>query len=170
VTALKVLKELRVRRQVDIKLVLVGSDQGNWPHVQDWVRQLGLQDAVAFPGFVSRPQLRWLYRNALGLLFPTFFGPDNLPPLEAFALGCPVIASAIDGASEQLGDAAVLCAPLDVEGFANAAVNILKDASFRSELIKRGKARASQWTRRDAAKALVAVLDEFAGVRDNWRI
>jgi hypothetical protein len=29
----------------------------------------------------------------------SFFGPDNLPPLEAFALGCPVIASEIPGAS-----------------------------------------------------------------------
>jgi glycosyltransferase involved in cell wall biosynthesis len=168
ITALRTLRELRDRHQLDLKLVLVGSDQGNWPHVEEWIRRLQLEKDVVYAGFVSRPQLRWLYRNALALLYPSLFGPDNLPPLEAFALGCPVIASAIDGASEQLGDAAVLCDPLDAASFANAAVPILKDASLRADLIRRGKARAAQWTRKDAAKALVGILDEFAAVRDNW--
>ena len=27
------------------------------------------------------------------LAYVTFFGPENLPTLEAFALGCPVVAS-----------------------------------------------------------------------------
>jgi glycosyltransferase involved in cell wall biosynthesis len=168
VTALKVLREVRDRHQLNVKLVLVGADQGNWPHVEEWIRRLQLEMEVVYAGFVSRPQLCWLYRNALALLFPSLFGPDNLPPLEAFAFGCPVIASAIDGASEQLGDAAVLCDPLDVVSFANAVVTISKDASLRADLIKRGKARAAQWTRKDAAKALVGILDEFAAVRDNW--
>ena len=168
VTALKVLRELLDRHQLNIKLVLTGSDQGNWPHVEEWVRRLQLEKDVVFAGFVSRPQLRWLYCNALALLFPSLFGPDNLPPLEAFALGCPVIASAIDGALEQYGDAAMLCDPVDAASFARAAATILGDPSYRMELIKRAKARAAQWTRRDAARSLIAILDEFSHVRDNW--
>jgi glycosyltransferase involved in cell wall biosynthesis len=42
------------------------------------------------------------------LRYPSFFGAENLPPLEAFALGCPVIAADMPGAREQLGDAAIL--------------------------------------------------------------
>jgi glycosyltransferase involved in cell wall biosynthesis len=168
ITALKAIKQLQERHQLNIKLVLVGSDHGNWRHVQEWICRLQLKADVIWPGFVSKAQLRWLYRNALALIYPSLFGPENLPPLEAFALGCPVIASAIDGASEQLGDAAVLCDPLDPASFANAAVTILKDASLRADLIERGKTRAAQWTRKDAAKALVGILDEFAVVRDNW--
>jgi glycosyltransferase involved in cell wall biosynthesis len=168
VTALKVLKELRQCRQIDVKLVLVGSDCGNLAHVKRWVERLGLRNDVIYPGFVSRSQLVWLYQNALALLYPTLFGPENLPPLEAFALGCPVIASAIDGAAEQLGDAAALCQPMDVGGYADAAVRFLKDRPAREEIIRRGRARAAQWTRKDAAKALVGILDEFADVRANW--
>jgi glycosyltransferase involved in cell wall biosynthesis len=168
VTALKVIRELRVQHQLSVKLVLAGSDQGNWPHVEQWIRRLQLENDVIYAGFVSRPQMRWLYRNALALLYASLFGPDNLPPLEAFALGCPVIASAIDGASEQLGDAAVLCNPMDVGSYANASASLLRDPSLRADLIKRGKARAARWTRRDAVKSLVEILDEFAEVRDNW--
>ena len=34
-----------------------------------------------------------LYQHAHALTYLSFFGPENLPPLEAFALGCPVIAA-----------------------------------------------------------------------------
>ena len=39
------------------------------------------------------PDLVALYRHAFALAYVTFFGPENLPPLEAFGLGCPVVAS-----------------------------------------------------------------------------
>ena len=48
------------------------------------------------------------YKYAVALVMPTFFGPTNIPPLEAFALGCPVITSNIYGIPEQVGDAALL--------------------------------------------------------------
>ncbi|MFM6269445.1 MAG: glycosyltransferase, partial [Dolichospermum sp.] len=52
-----------------------------------------------------------LYINAFSLAFMSFFGPDNLPPLEAMALGCPVIASKVSGSEEQLGNNALLVNP-----------------------------------------------------------
>ena len=60
---------------------------------------------------MKRPELIALYRHALALTFVSYFGPDNLPPLEAFALGCPVITSAIEGVDEQLGNAALYVNP-----------------------------------------------------------
>jgi glycosyltransferase involved in cell wall biosynthesis len=42
------------------------------------------QSACSTLGFVSHEELSALYKNAVALVFPSFFGPDNLPPLEAF--------------------------------------------------------------------------------------
>src|SRR5256885_13294906 len=60
-------------------------------------------DQVEIRDFAARDEVLALYRTAAALVFPTFFGPDNLPPLEAFAAGCPVLASRVEGADEQLG-------------------------------------------------------------------
>lgn len=42
------------------------------------------------------------YRRARRMVMPTYFGPTNIPPLEANALGCPVAVSKVYGMPEQL--------------------------------------------------------------------
>jgi len=49
------------------------------------------------------------------MIMPTFFGPTNIPPLEAIAVGCPVAVSNIYGMPHQLGDAALYFNPTRVE-------------------------------------------------------
>ena len=94
-------------------VVFTGSDQGNERAVRELVEKMQMQDQVFFLGHVSRETLKALYQNALALCYVSFFGPENMPPLEAFGLGCPVIAADVPGASEQLGDAAIRVNPSD---------------------------------------------------------
>ena len=51
----------------------------------------GLTDQISIIGFVDSAELAALYRGAAALVMPTYFGPTNLPPLEAWAVGTPVI-------------------------------------------------------------------------------
>ena len=88
---------------------------------------------------MSREDLVSLYQQALALVFPTFFGPENLPPLEAFALGCPVIASRIPGSEDQFADAALQVDPTEPEAWVEAIQNIRQDATLRASLIAKGK-------------------------------
>lgn len=88
----------------DLRLVLPGSDKGNQRLIQEYVESMGLQEAVDFPGFISQSELVHLYRSASLMVFPSLFGPDNLPPLEAIAHGCPTMVADIPGAREQLGN------------------------------------------------------------------
>jgi glycosyltransferase involved in cell wall biosynthesis len=46
-------------------------------------------------GIVTREDLLDLYVGARALVYVSYFGPENLPPLEAFGLGCPVIVSKV---------------------------------------------------------------------------
>lgn len=166
VSALRVLSALGD----ETSLVLVGADRGSKDHVMREAVALGVASRVHAMGFVDRETLIALYRHAEALLFPSLFGPDNLPPLEAMALGCPVIAARVNGAEEQLGDAALLVDGLDVAGYV-AALRSLRDGSgLREALVQRGRARARQWTAAHYADAGLRLIDQrIAPVRALWR-
>lgn len=150
-------------------LVLVGADRGVHDHVMRAASSLGVEQRVHALGHVSRETLVALYWHAEALLFPSLFGPDNLPPLEAMALGCPVIAARVNGAEEQLGNAAMLVDPLDADGFAAAARQLREESTHRSALIERGRARARSWTAAQYAAAVFALIEHrIAPVRALW--
>ena len=149
-------------------LALSGSDQGNAAFVKEMAQRLGIADAVKMLGFVSREDLVGLYRHAFALSYVTFFGPENLPTLEAFALGCPVIASDVSGAREQLGDAALLVNPRKPEEFAAAVIRLDADRELRATLIERGRGRARRFTGEDFLRGVLAWLDEFEPMRRCW--
>ena len=110
----RLLRAVKILREIhgwEGTLVCCGSDKGNLKYLIERATEWRIADRVRFLGFVKRPELIALYRHALALTFVSYFGPDNLPPLEAFALGCPVIASAIEGVDEQLGNAALYVNP-----------------------------------------------------------
>ena len=165
---LEALRLLRERDGLPFSLALSGSNKGNGTFVQETAARLGLADAVKMLGFVSRDDLIGLYRHAVALCYVTFFGPENLPTLEAFALGCPVIASAVAGAEEQLGDAALLVDPRKPDEIAAAVARLYADSDLRATLVKRGHSRARRFTGEDFVRGVLAWLDEFAAIRRCW--
>ncbi|NVM22073.1 MAG: glycosyltransferase family 4 protein [Desulfobacterales bacterium] len=168
VTLLLAVRILREKHDLILPVVFAGSDGGNLQHVRRVVDELGLSTQVYFLGFVPRQDLVGLYRNALVLTYLTFFGPENLPPVEAFALGCPVIASNVPGALEQLGDAALLVDPKDEEQIAGAIKRLHDDPALRDTLVSRGLSRASKWTAEEFVKSVFSLIDEFEPVRRCW--
>jgi glycosyltransferase involved in cell wall biosynthesis len=162
------LDRLRSTWGLSLDLVLVGSDQGNLQHVRRAAEDLGLSNQVHFLGFVPQEDLVGLYQNAFAMVYPTFFGPDNLPPLEAFALGCPVIAGNVLGAQEQLEDAALLVNPKDEEEIARTVKSLHDDSTLRGTLIERGYRRARKWTAEDYVKSVAEILDDFERIRRCW--
>ncbi len=162
------LHALRERGLSPPPLVLVGADKGNRAHVEALARELGILDSVRLLGFVTRAELVALYRHAGALTYVTFFGPENLPPLEAFALGCPVIASRVPGSSEQFADAALLIDPSDQAAIADAIDQVLNDQLLRQGLIERGRARALRSTPATFVEGALRAIHEFDAVRRNW--
>ena len=148
-------------------LVLAGSDKGCLKHVRGIARDLGVLDRVRFLGFVETSELVRLYRGAHALVYLSFFGPENLPPLEAFALGCPVVQADVAGAREQLGEAALRVPPTDASAVA-AAVRQFEDPTFRERMTEDGRARAAGYTADGYVRGVVEFLDEFEPIRSSW--
>jgi glycosyltransferase involved in cell wall biosynthesis len=169
VNLIRALAVLRQRHGLALTLALVGSDKGSRAAVDAEATRLGIAGAVRSLGFVSRADLVDLYRHAAALAYVSWCGPENLPPLEAFALGCPVVATRIPGAEEQLGDAAVLVDPADPESIAEGVRGVLLDEALRGTLVTRGLARAARWTAREYVGEVIAFLDRFEPVLRCWR-
>jgi glycosyltransferase involved in cell wall biosynthesis len=165
---LKALATLHREHDLRLHAVFTGSDKGNRGYVETLTKDLGLDAYVHVLGFVPTQDLVALYRQALALCFPSFFGPENLPPLEAFTLGCPVIASRVAGAEHQLQSCALLVDPTRPEDFALAIKRLHLDHDLRAALIRSGQARAAQWTGKDYVERVFAILDEFAPIRCTW--
>ena len=158
---LEAVQILRYHHQWDGMLVCCGSDKGNLNYLKERATEFGIADRVRFLGFVKRSEMVALYRHAFALTFVSYFGPDNLPPLEAFALGCPVIASAIQGVEEQLGSAALQVNPDNASEISDAVLRLRNEKGLRETLIAAGKARASQFSADSYAASLIELLDSL---------
>jgi glycosyltransferase involved in cell wall biosynthesis len=165
---LKAFSSLVERGDVELQLVFVGSDKGNKAYVVDLISRLGLSDRVRLLGFVAIDDLVALYQNAKALVYASFSGPENLPPLEAFALRCPVVQSAFPGANEQLGDAAFYFDPTESESLVRALQQLQGNAAERETLTARGYARAASWTANDFVAGVMRAIDRFAPYRAAW--
>jgi glycosyltransferase involved in cell wall biosynthesis len=149
------------------ELALSGSDKGWLDHVKRLAGELGVADRVKYLGFVSQDELVALYRNAHCLLYLSWFGPENLPPLEALALGCPVVCADVPGMSIQLGDAALFAPPTDFDVIADR-VRQLEEDSVRALLQQEGLRLAESRTAERYVEPVLAFLDEFEPVQRTW--
>jgi len=144
----------------DLNLVFVGSKKNGYTSTIELVRDLDVTNNIHFLGYVPDSDIPELYRRARALLMPTYYGPTNIPPLEAMALGCPVAASRIYGMPEQLGDAALEFDPTSVDQIAQAMKALWNDDGLCEELSRRGLIRSSQWNQSDFNQRLQDILEQ----------
>ena len=124
-----------------IDVVFVGGDAGNLEYVKRISDELNLSDQVHFLGFVENDDMASLYKKSIALVMPSYFGPTNIPPLEAFVLGVPVLYSDLPGLKDQVGDSALLLDLNNPESMAKHIVNLLSNKNLRKKLIDLGKKR-----------------------------
>ncbi|HEB53188.1 MAG TPA: glycosyltransferase family 1 protein [bacterium] len=117
--------------------------------------------------------LRWLRRadddllwpllqHARLMVYPSLWEGFGFPPLEAMALGVPVVANDCAPLRE-LGDGAlVLTDARHVDALADALERAWRDASLRSEKIDHGRRRAAAFRWRDCAARHAALYREVA--------
>lgn len=132
-------------RHPEVQLVLTGSKNREYDRLKALAERLELGERVHFLGYVPEPGMHQLYRRARALVMPTFFGPTNIPPLEAFVLGCPVAISGIYGMPAQLGDAALFFDPESESSITEAMERLWVDDGLCAGLVRRGHLHAEQW-------------------------
>jgi len=83
---------------------------------------------------------------------------------EALLAGRPLVATAVGGLPELLGDGAVLVPPADVQALRQAVLRLLDDPVTADALARRGRLRAAEWpTAADTLDQLEATYRELLG-------
>ncbi len=152
-----VVKAVDLLDGIDCKVVVAG---GTDPRV--FRGGQALPDRVIHLGYVSDAQLRALYESATAFIYPSFYEGFGLPPLEAMALGCPVIVSRRASMPEVCGDAALYCDPERPDEIAASIRRLVADPGLRDALAQAGKSRADAYTWKRSALALLNVAEEVA--------
>ncbi len=128
------------------QLDITGASENGFPAHAALIRSLGLSGRVQWLGQVSRDDMPRLMAAAAAVVYPSYYEGFGLPPVEAMAAGCPVVASNASCLPEVLGDAALLVDPTDGPGFARAVEAVLTDEQVRARLISAGRNQARQFT------------------------
>ena len=162
------LRALAILRKegTSIDLVLTGKRSDDWNRLSALASRLGVADLVRHKGFVTRAEVLALMSNAECLVFPSQFEGFGLPPLEAMALGVPVIASNRTSLPDIVGDAGILVDPNDAAAWA-AAISTVRDPRVRADLIDRGYSNVKRFNWARCAKETADVFTEAAGQRPN---
>jgi glycosyltransferase involved in cell wall biosynthesis len=151
------LAALRLR----LPLVAVGPKGWLWQEELRSAQPLQRRKKLIWLRHVPRPHLQALYAGARFLIFPSLYEGFGLPPLEAMAHGCPVLASNTSSLPELCGDAAVFADPYDVDDLAEKILGLVRDESLRHRLRERGYERLTLFS---AARHRERVRQVYAGV------
>lgn len=116
---------------------------------------------ISLLGSVSEEGKERLLSEASCFVYPSHYEGFGLPVLEAMAAGTPVVCSNVSSLPEVAGDAAILVADNDVEGFADAMSQVLKEQKKADELRQKGLARALEMSWEKTATATMKIYHDF---------
>jgi glycogen synthase len=143
-------------------LTVVGSGDGVYlERLRSIARDTGAEGRVTFRDAAPREELPALYAEADVVVFPVLWEePWGLVPLEAMAVGIPVVATGRGGSGEFLRheENCLLYEPVeDPAALARAVVRLSNDPELRNRLRTEGLATAA---RHDQASFTRAVVEE----------
>jgi alpha-1,3-rhamnosyl/mannosyltransferase len=146
----------RARKEMPLELVWAGFlPPKKLEATKALARDMGLEDAVRFVGYVADPDLASLYRGAVGLIFLSRVEGFGLPVAEAMATGCPTIVARGSGSDGVAGDAGILVDPDDVSGASDAILRLARSEDLRADLARRGLRQVLRFDRREMARGYV---------------
>jgi glycosyltransferase involved in cell wall biosynthesis len=115
------------------------------------------------PRFVPDEELAGYYQNAVALVFPSLYEGFGIPLLEAFALGCPVIASDIPAFREIAGSAALYFDPLSEDDLKKQIEKVVNGQRYRETLIAEGLKQLKKYSWEETARMTKAVYQKALG-------
>jgi glycosyltransferase involved in cell wall biosynthesis len=143
-----------------LMLALAGRMDANYRNLEANVTKRRLADSIVFTDAISEGELKWLYMNCAAYVFPSLSEGFGLPGLEAMVHGAPVISSNATCLPEIYNGAAYYFDPINTFDIALKINEVLNSASLRSELIQKGRRRATGFSWQKMAQKTLAIYEK----------
>lgn len=160
-TCIKVLAKLSKERP-DVPWVLNvagGQTIEQWKPLQDFSDSLGVGKRVRFLGPLAKNELSILMNKSLCLMSASKIESFCMVSLEAMASGCPAVITNETSMPESAGDAAIIVNASSTTEFSNAILQLYDDKKIREDYIKKGIARANDFSIKNFEKNLLEVIE-----------
>lgn len=150
----------------DLRIVCAGSRVWHRPgETSDGLcRELGILERVTWIEGLDDDDVKALLQGARALVYPSREEGFGLPPIEAMALGTPVLASRAMSIPEVCGDGAWLFETGNHDELARLLQDVLAGKGVRA-LLERGRARAATFSWERTAGATVACYQRALAAR-----
>lgn len=148
-----------INQGIEINMVFAGKMDYDYFALINLIEDLKIQKYITFLDFVPNEYLKGIYLKSKGLVMPTFFGPTNIPPLEAIFLERPVAVSDVYGMKDQLQDASLYFNPNDIADIAEKIKILLLDMEKRKQLIDNGKKLILIWNKNTFNRKFAEIIN-----------
>ena len=109
-------------------------------------------------GYVNDCELKALYENALGFIFPSLYEGFGLPVLEAMNCACPVVCSRAASLPEVGGDAVLYFEPRNTDDLLAVLKRFLAEPALVADLRARGSRQAQVFPWEKTARETLDML------------
>lgn len=125
--------------------------------------QNGSIGSLVLLGKVSEEEKVNLMRRADCLVYPTRYESFGLPPLEAMAAGCPVVATDLPVVSEMIrnGENGILVEPEDPAALAQGILRVLGDTALRRRLVEGGYRTLGRYDEEAIMRRVLSLYEEM---------
>lgn len=165
---LNALNIIRDKYRIIKNVIFTGSDKGTKSYIIDQAKKLNIDKQVFFVGFLSSEELKYIYTHADAMIFASLMGPNNMPPIEATYLGCPVIITDLAGHKEQLGESALYFNGYAPEELAEKIVMFSNSKELQSKLAKKQKKLSLEFEKMQYFSEIKKIFSEFEKIRQTW--
>ncbi len=154
---------IRAFEQINHPAHLVIAGRLGWKYSKDFnlINNSKKSAKIKYIGYVDERHKPGLIKLSRALIYPSFYEGFGFQPLEAMAMGVPVIASQVTALPEIVGDSGLLVDPYNPNEIAKAIKLLLTDTDLRNRLVVKGLERVKNYSWETTAKKTLEVLQSY---------
>lgn len=145
----------------DPECFLVIAGRPGWKNKKIFkdIKQSKKRNMIKYLGYLPEQDKPSVIKLSDALIYPSFYEGFGFQPLEAMALGVPVIVSQVTALPEVVGNAALLINPYNVGDLARAISEILTDSPLRQSLKAKGQERIKMFNWQNTARQILGFMN-----------
>ncbi len=161
----KLIEAFAKLKNKQVKLVIGGKKGWLYDQIFERVHEMKLENRVIFLGFVPNEDLPGLIKGCQAYVLPSLYEGFGMPPVEAQAVGVPVVVSRVSSLPEVIGASGIFIEdPNSIDSIKEGLEKVLSlRKSEREAIIEVGKENTKRFDWNVSAAKVLEVLKTASG-------